>query len=56
MAMNFDKLEPHLGGTGAAHPTAAMVAPGDTRAAQEGVHFEEHGLIKASVEEKVRHM
>ena len=32
---------------------AGMVAPADTQAANQGIHFDDHGMIKATVEEKV---
>lgn len=53
--MNLDKLgAQRMTGDGAGiNTTAATVAPADTKAAKAGIHFEEHGMIKASVEEKV---
>ena len=56
--MNIDKLNtPHMGGnanvSAGIDTNAGMVAPGDTQAANQGIHFDDHGMIKATVEEKV---
>jgi hypothetical protein len=53
--MNIDKLGARrMDGNAAGIDTnAGMVAPADTQAANQGIHFDDHGMIKASVEEKV---
>jgi hypothetical protein len=56
--MNFEKLNARrMDGdanvSAGVDTNAGMVAPADTQAANQGIHFDDHGMIKATVEEKV---
>ena len=51
--LNARRMEADANASAGVDTNAGMVAPADTQAANQGIHFDDHGMIKATVEEKV---